>query len=149
MRSALHLKSLVLALALLTTVTVAGCSDDEAPTTPVTRNVQEVTWTTSLATDGSTSRSFKTTRNGTVSVTLQSLAGSATLRAGLGVGIPLADGSGCVLSRSVETTAGATAQLELSVDAGSYCVQVYDLGELTQPVGFTLLLVYPIEETTN
>ena len=64
------------------------------------------------------------------------------------MGIPLGDGTGCVLSRSVETVAGATAQLELGVDVGSYCVQVYDLGTLTQPTGFTLLLVYPIEATT-
>lgn len=148
MRSALHLKPLVLALALLTTVTVAGCSDDETPTTPATRNVEQVTWSTNLATGGATSRSFKTTRNGTVSITLQSVGGSTTQAVGLGVGIPLGDGTGCVLSRSVETTSGSTAQLELSVDAGSYCVQVYDLGTLTQPVGFTLLLVYPIQETT-
>ncbi len=148
MKSVLHLKSLVLALALLTTVTVAGCSDEDTPTTPTPRTVEQVTWSTNLATGGATSRSFRTTRNGTVSITLQSLAGSTTLRAGLGVGIPLGDGTGCVLSRSVETTAGATAQLELSVDAGSYCVQVYDPGTLTQPVGFTLLLVYPIQATT-
>jgi hypothetical protein len=149
MKSALHLKSFVLGLALLTTVTVAGCSDEETPTTPVTRNVETVSWTTNLATSGATSRSFKTTRNGTVSITLQSVGGSTTLRVGLGVGIPLGDGTGCVLSRSVETVAGATAQLELSVDAGSYCVQVYDPGTLTQPIGFTLLLVYPITETTT
>jgi outer membrane lipoprotein SlyB len=150
MKSALHLKSLVLALALLTTVTVAGCSDEETPTTPATRNVEQVTWSTSLASGGATSRSFKTTRNGTVSITLQSVGGSTTgLRVGLGVGIPLGDGTGCVLSRSTEAVAGATAQLELSVDAGNYCVQVYDLGTLTQPVGFTLLLVYPIKETTT
>lgn len=148
MRSAFHAKSLALVLVLLTAVTAAGCDEDAPPTTPSTKTTQEVTWSTNLANGGSTSRSFKTTRNGTVSITLQSLAGSTTLRAGVGVGIPLGDGTGCVLSRSVETTAGATAQLELSVDAGSYCVQIYDPGTLTQPVGFTILLVYPIQETT-
>ena len=148
MRSAFHAKSLALVLVLLTAVTAAGCDEDAPPTTPSTSTTESVTWSTNLANGGSTSRSFKTTRNGTVSITLQSLAGSTTLRAGLGVGIPLGDGTGCVLSRSVETTAGATAQLELSVDAGSYCVQVYDPGTLTQPVGFTILLIYPIQETT-
>jgi hypothetical protein len=103
-----------------------------------------VTWQTNLATEGATSRSFTTTRSGTVSITLQQFGSSTTMRAGLGVGIPLADGSGCVLSRSVETVAGTTAQLELDVDAGDYCVQVYDLGELTSPTAFTVVLVYPI-----
>jgi hypothetical protein len=148
MRLVTRSQSLALVLVLLSAFTGAACSDEETPTTPTTRTTESVTWSTNLANGGATSRSFKTTRNGTVSVTLQSFAGSTTLRAGIGVGIPLGDGTGCVLSRSVEATAGATAQLELAVDAGSYCVQVYDPGTLTQPVGFTILLVYPIEETT-
>lgn len=148
MRSVLHSKSLALVLVLLTAVTAAGCDEDTPPTTPTPDTTKSVTWSTNLSNGGATSRSFKTTRNGTVSITLQSLAGSTTLRAGLGVGIPLGDGTGCVLSRSVEATAGATAQLELTVDAGDYCVQIYDPGTLTQPVGFTILLVYPIAATT-
>lgn len=149
MRSALHTKSLALVLALFPVLLVAGCGSDETPTTSTPRTTASVTWSTTLANGGASSRSFKTTRNGTVSVTLQSLGGTtASLRVGLGLGIPLGDGSGCVLSRSVEATASATAQLELAVDAGSYCVQVYDPGTLTQPVGFTILLVYPITETT-
>lgn len=146
MRAVLHLKSFVLVALLLSAVAAAGCGDDDPPpTTPAPPTTQSVTWSTSLATGGASSRSFRSTRNGTVSVTLQALAGSTTIRAGLGVGIPLGDGSGCVLSRSVETTAGATAQIELDVDAGNYCMQVYDLGELTQPASFTVLLVYPIQ----
>lgn len=144
----MHSKSLALVLVLLSAFSVAACGEDETPTTSTPRTTESVRWSTNLANGGATSRSFKTTRNGTVSITLQSLAGSTTLRAGLGVGIPLGDGTGCVLSRSVEATAGATAQLELAVDAGNYCVQVYDPGTLTQPVGFTILLVYPIKETT-
>jgi hypothetical protein len=146
MRAVLHLKSVALAALLLSTVATAGCGkDDPPPTTPAPPTTQSVTWSTTLAPGGASSRSFRTTRSGTVSVALQSLAGSATMRAGLGVGIPLGDGSGCVLSRSVETTAGATAQIELDIDAGNYCMHVYDLGELTQPVSFTVQLVYPIQ----
>lgn len=140
-------KSLVLVGVLLTSMSAAGCDDDETPTVTTPPTTASVTWSTALATGGASSRSFKTTRRGTVSITLQTIGGSTTLRAGLGVGIPLGDGTGCVLSRSVETTAGSTAQLELTVDAGEYCVQVYDPGTLTQPVSFTVLLVYPIQST--
>lgn len=148
MNKTLRASSFALAVLLVSAFTLAACGDDETttPTEPAP-TTQSVTWSTSLALSGQTSRSFRTTRTGSVSITLQSLAGSTTMRAGLGVGIPLADGSGCVLSRSVETTAGATAQLELSIDPGDYCVQVYDLGELTQPVSFTVLLVYPIQSS--
>jgi hypothetical protein len=149
MRSVLHLKSLALVVALLSAVTVAGCGDDDPPpTTPVPDTTASITWATSLATDGASSRSFTTTRTGTVSITLQSLSAPAESKVGVGVGIPLGDGSGCVLSRSVEASAGSTAQLELDVDAGSYCVQVYDRGDLTQPTSFTILLVYPIVATS-
>jgi hypothetical protein len=148
MTAVLRLKSFALVAVLLSAVVAAGCDEETPPTTPAPDTTASVTWSTALATGGASSRSFKTTRTGTVSITLQSLAASTTLRAGVGVGIPLGDGSGCVLSRSVETVAGNTAQLELSVDPGNYCVQVYDLGELTQPASFTVLLVYPIEGTT-
>jgi hypothetical protein len=149
MRLATRSSSLALVLVLLSAFSAVACGDDAPPpTTPVPDTTASVTWSTTIANGGATSRSFRTTRNGTVSINLQSFGGSTTLKAGLGVGIPLGDGTGCVLSRSVEATAGATAQLELAVDAGSYCVQVYDPGTLTQPVGFTILLVYPIEPTT-
>ncbi|MGE3345654.1 MAG: hypothetical protein AB7L71_19705 [Vicinamibacterales bacterium] len=143
-----RLSRLALVGLLCSSLVVSACDDDntDPPTTP-SPTTESVTWSTNLARGGATSRSFKTTRTGTVSVTLQALGASTTMRAGLGVGIPLGDGSGCVLSRSVETTPGSTAQLELSIDSGDYCVQVYDLGELSQPVSFTVLLVYPIATT--
>ena len=158
MRAVFRFKSQLLVALLVGAVCSAGCSDDEtAPTTP-SPTTSSVTWQTNLATAGASSRSFTTTRSGTVSITLQRLGTSTEMRAGLGVGIPLADGSGCVLSRSVETVPGSTAQrsrsprpkpgstaqLELDVDAGDYCVQVYDLGELTSAAAFTVVLVYPI-----
>jgi hypothetical protein len=148
MRVLFRFKPVLLCGVLTVALAGAGCDDDDnTPTTPPAATTASVTWTTALATDGASSRSFRTTRTGTVSVTLQTLGGSTTLRAGLGVGIPLADGSGCVLSRSVETVAGTTAQLELDVDPGDYCVQVYDLGDLTAPTPFTVILAYPIEAT--
>ncbi|MCC7186855.1 MAG: hypothetical protein IT185_11475 [Acidobacteria bacterium] len=145
MFSMFRLKSFAIAAVLATSLVAAGCDDDETPTTPTTpANTASVTWSTNLAQNGQTSRSFTTTRSGTVSLNLQAFAASTTLKAGLGIGIPLADGSGCVLSRSVETAAGSTAQLELTVDAGSYCVQVYDPGSVTGVASFTVFLVYPI-----
>ncbi len=143
MRAAFPVQTALVAVLLAAAFAGAGCDDAETPTTPTRPNTTTVNWSSSLALGGSTTRSFATTRTGTVSVTLQSVGASTTLRVGLGVGIPLADGSGCVLSRSVETTAGATAQLELTVDAGSYCLQVYDPGTLTSPVAFSITLVYP------
>jgi hypothetical protein len=143
MRSASFLKLALAAVVLASSLTLAAC-DKDTPTTPAdTPTTTTVTFASNLALQGASTRSFAVTRSGTVSLTLTSVGGSTTLRVGLGVGIPLGDGSGCVLSRSVEAVAGATAQLELSVDAGNYCVQIYDPGTLTAVVPFSITLVYP------
>ena len=138
------LRTILAALVLASSLTLTGCGDDDPPTTPEpTPTTTTVTFASNLAMGGSSTRSFDVTRAGTVSVTLVSVANSNTLKVGLGVGIPLADGTGCVLSRSVETLPGTTAQLELNVDTGKYCLQIYDPGTLTSVVSFSINLVYP------
>lgn len=143
MRAASVLKTVLAAVALASSLTLAGC-DEDTPTTPTdTPTTTTVSFASNLAQGGASTRSFAVTRSGTVSATLLSVGGSTTLKVGLGIGIPLGDGSGCVLSRSVETVAGTTAQLELSVDTGTYCLQIYDPGTLTAVVPFSITLVYP------
>ncbi len=131
------------ALVLASSLTVAGC-DKDTPVTPTpTPTTTTVVFSSNLAIGGASTRSFEVKRAGTVSATLVAVGNSTTLKAGLGVGIPLGDGSGCVLSRSVETLPGTTAQLELNVDIGKYCVQLYDPGTLTGVAAFTINLVFP------
>lgn len=143
MRSAFVLRIVPAAVVLASSLALAAC-DEKTPTTPTeTPTTTTITFASNLAVGGASTRSFAVTRTGVVSVTLTNAGNSTTLRVGLGVGIPLGDGSGCVLSRSVETVAGTTAQLELTVDTGTYCVQIYDPGTLTAVVPFSISLVYP------
>ena len=143
MKPAFARRTSIAALALASALILAGC-DDDPPTTPTpTPTTTTVTFASNLAMGGSSTRSFDVSRAGVVSVTMTMVGNSNTLRAGLGLGIPLADGSGCVLSRSVETVAGTTAQLELAVDIGKYCLQIYDPGTLTSVVPFSITLIYP------
>ena len=143
MTPAFALRTGLAALVLASSMTLAGC-DDDPPTTPTPDpTTTTVTFSSNLAMGGSSTRSFDVSRAGVVSATLTAAGNTNTLKVGVGIGIPLADGSGCVLSRSVETVPGATAQLELNVDSGKYCLQIYDPGTLTNVVGFTLHLIYP------
>lgn len=143
MKRALALRTMLAAVVLASSLTLAGCEDDP-PTTPTPEpTTTTVVFASNLAVGGSSSRSFDVTRAGVVSVTLVSVGGSNTLKVGLGLGIPLADGTGCVLSRSVEAVAGNTAQLELAVDTGKYCLQIYDPGTLTGIIAFSINLIYP------
>jgi hypothetical protein len=143
MKRALPLRTLLAALVMASSLTLAGCNED-APTTPTPDpTTTTVVFSSNLAVGGSSTRSFDVTRNGVVSVTLIAVGNSTTLKVGLGLGIPFSDGTGCVLSRSVETVPGNTAQLELAVDTGKYCLQIYDPGTLTGVVSFSINLIYP------
>lgn len=143
MKRALALRTLLAALVMASSLTLAGC-DEDPPTTPTPDpTTTTVVFSSNLAVGGSSTRSFDVTRNGVVSVTLIAVGNSSTLKVGLGLGIPFSDGTGCVLSRSVETVAGNTAQLELAVDTGKYCLQIYDPGTLTGVASFSINLIYP------
>jgi hypothetical protein len=68
-------------------------------------------------------------------------ASAATL--GLGVGLPRVTGGGCRLGVTVNASAASNPQISTPADAGQYCVQVYDLGTLQDPVGFALKIDHP------
>lgn len=133
-----------LAIVLLAAILAAACGDD-TPTTPSpTTPASPVTWTLSsrLTPQGSVSRTFAASTAGTISVTLAS-AGPAGTRVGLGIGVPLGGVSNCRLGQSITTTAGASPQISVSADAGTYCIAVFDIGTLTDTISFDLTIVTP------
>jgi hypothetical protein len=101
------------------------------------------TFTSSLGVLGTASRSFTVSQGGTVSVRLESINPLPGAVVGLGIGIPRPDGSGCSLGRSLNTAAGSTAQITGGIDTGSYCVKIYDVGNLTTLVNFSISVVHP------
>ena len=119
----------------------AACGDETntatAPST-TTKPAAE-SWSSTLAPGGASSHSFTVTAAGTINVTMES-AGSTV---GLGVGLPRVTGGGCRLGVSVNTGGGSAPQITTQADAGQYCVQVFDLGTLTDPVAFTLKIDHP------
>jgi hypothetical protein len=119
---------------------VAGCGGS-TPTTPSTSSTSPTTetWSGSVAPGGQSSRSFTVSAAGTINVTL-TVAG-ATL--GVGVGLPRVSGGGCRLGVSVSASAGTAPQISAAAEAGQYCVQVFDVGTLTDPVGFALTIDHP------
>ena len=124
-------------------VLVAACGGNETtapdptPTSPVTVTYQQL-----MTAQGWTTRSFTAAEAGVVAVTLH----SSELPMGIGVGVTSTGGSGCQTSVSVVTTAGDSPQLSTSVDAGDYCLIVFDVsaaGSRTTQVPVTVVLVHP------
>ncbi len=125
-------------------VLASSCSDGGTPTTssPVTTSPTTVTYTQLFGPQGTASRSFVASQAGVVSVTLQ----TAPVPMGIGIGAQPASGTGCRPATSVVTPAGDSPQLATAVDAGSYCVLVFDVsdpGSRTSQLPVTIVLVHP------
>ena len=69
--------------------------------------------------------------------------GGGTQTAGLGVGVR-AIASPCSLAQSVITLPSSSPQIVTTADAGTYCVQVWDTGNLTADTTFTITIEHPV-----
>ena len=127
-------------VAVIGTAIVAASCGGSTPTTPTTTSTtMSENWSSVVAPGGTSSRSFTANASGTITVTLTGA--GATL--GLGVGLPRVTGGGCRLAVTVNASPGSSPQISTAADAGQYCVQVYDLGTLTDPVSFALKIEHP------
>lgn len=123
-------------------VLVAACGGNEITAPDPTTSPVTITYQQLMTAQGWTSRSFAVAEAGVVSVTLQ----SSELPMGIGIGVSTAAGSGCQASVSVVTSAGDSPQLSTAVDAGDYCLVVFDVspaGSRTTQIPITVVLVHP------
>jgi hypothetical protein len=115
-------------------ITIAPSSNSSATATTET-------FASNLAVRGTASQSFSVAKAGTVTITLAGVA--ATVELGLGLGIPRSDGAGCLLYTSLNTAAGAAPQITSPAEAGTYCVKIYDVGNLTRSTSFSVTVAHP------
>ena len=128
-------------------LTSGACSTTyfETPTsataTTTTTTADLWTFASQVARGGFAARGFTLANSGTIHVTLTSLSPSVPI--GLGIGIPDSGGGSCSLTRSVETVEGTDPQVSVAVDAGAYCVKVFDMGHIEESAAFTLIIGHP------
>ena len=130
------LSVVVLGAALLT----AACSDPVAPATPtpVVPVTAEV-FSDTLLVLGANTHSFTVSEIGGLRVSLTSLQPGAAV--GLGVGT-FGAGS-CTVIDHISAVAGASIQMSGTVTVpGTYCVEVYDLGNLVESVSYTVNVLH-------
>ena len=139
----------VIPVALALVLTTAAC-DNSGPntstsnsTTSPSATLRTETFTGTVAVGSSDFQSFTAAQAGEVDVTLIAAGPPSTIFMGLGVGTP--SGSTCALftGASVNTQAGAMAQLAGTVNAGLYCVEVYDVGNQIAPITYTVTVAHP------
>ena len=79
-----------------------------------------------------------TLSGGQVNVNLTAAGPPSTIYMGVGVGTYSAPTCTLLTNGSVVTQAGTTAQLSGTLNAGSYCVMVYDAGNQSAPVSYSV-----------
>jgi hypothetical protein len=147
------MRSLLIGVLALSVV-AAACGDEGDPgivqpdVNPAT--VTE-TFTGTLSVQNVSSHSFIISRSGRITITLTAVTppptseGPSSPEVGIGIGIP--SGLTCVLNLGNGTTATVTAastpQISGIVIAGTFCVAVYDVGNLTETVDYTLAVAHP------
>jgi hypothetical protein len=131
--------SLVAALAL----SAMACKDAASATSPTATSPVTETFSGQFVPGGSAARAFTAASSGTVSLTLTQIGPPADVVVGFGVGIPQANGSGCYLTQTMQAGASTVPQITATVDAGTYCLRLYDTGAMVSPVAFSVTIVRP------
>jgi len=90
---------------------------------------------------GSSRSTFTVAQQGTVTVTLSAVSPSVAM--GLGIGTPNG-ATACAMTSSTTTAlAGPTPQLTVTQAPGNYCVNVYDVGNVTASVTYSVVVAHP------
>jgi hypothetical protein len=130
-----------------------ACGKDETPTSPTTTTTPTQPaaaasvperFTGTLPVNSSRFYAFEVGAFGTVTATLDSIGGSGvptTVWVGLGVGVP--EGTDCSTTTSLSTQSGAGPHVSTTLAAGTYCVRVYDIGNLAAPAPFAITIAHP------
>jgi hypothetical protein len=122
---------------------IAGpaCNDKSSttPTTPTTSAT--ILFGGRVAVGGNTWRSVAVEGSGTLTVWLSAL--SPDTEAVVGLGLGTFDGGVCTITTQLETASGLDPQISATVAPRTYCVKIWDIGNLTKPTDFTITIVTP------
>lgn len=118
----------------------AGCGSSNTPA--ATTAVEQ--FSSRLQEKGSAWRSVTVPTAGDVTIQLVSVTQTDAV---MNLGIGTISGTQCIIAASVDTvgnSASVAPQLTRSVAAGTYCVSIRDIGNLTQIVDFTIRIERPL-----
>jgi len=129
-------------LACAVAVVIAACGSD-TPTTPTTVDPIPTTesFSSTVQRNGATTRSFSTSAQGVITVRLTSLTVDA-ISMGLGLGLSDAATGKCLATYTVTTSLYTGRAISVTADAGTYCIIVYDVGELGNQTNFTVSVTH-------
>jgi hypothetical protein len=135
MRKEFRKECVIVALLFTAACDQAGTMTDL--TRPTTPPAKVVSFSGTLQPQGRDTYTFAVTEAGYVEATLVGLGATPTTSVGLGIGT-LSAASTCAVIQSVTTVAGPAAQIVGTGLAGTLCVTIFDVGNLTAPTLYTV-----------
>ena len=129
-------------MAVLTLASIACDSGENTPTTPTTPGptITE-TFAGTVTQNGAATFTFNTSVSGIVTATLKTIAPVTTAQVGLALGTW--NGVTCKVELANDRiTAGLAVTGQVNA-AGSLCVRIYDVGQLTETSTFEVVVVHP------
>jgi hypothetical protein len=131
-----------LAVALTVALAAAGCSDPAVPAapTPVAPTITD-TFTGTLLQLETNSHPFAVQQVGGIKVTISSVQPSAAVQ--IGIGTPSSASGTCLVLSSLTVVASEGAQISgTATVSGNFCVAVADVGNLVEPVNYTITVLH-------
>jgi hypothetical protein len=121
---------------------LASCGGSDAtPTTPTTPVTVTDVFTGTLAATASMSFPFAITTQGTITATLTTFSPQTTITMGFGLGQPVS-GVCTLISGAYSEAAKMGYVLSGTITAGSYCVVLYDIGNMQGNNDFVITIVH-------
>jgi len=133
----------LLSIGVAVVLTAAACkgTDSSAPTTPAPTTTTN-TFTGTVAVGGRAMHNFTVAQPGQVSVTLTAASPPSSVILGLGIGIPSDSTCALLPGASAMASAGSSAQLTGVLTPATFCVTVYDVGNQTATVSYTVTVAH-------
>jgi hypothetical protein len=136
------MKSALVVVLCAAALAASACSDPALPPTPtpVAPTVLD-TFTGTLLQFGTNSHPFAVQAIGGIKISVTSIDPSAAL--GVGIGTPSTASGSCLVLTQVTTVASAGVQISGNATiAGNFCVAVSDVGNLVEPVNYTITVLH-------
>jgi len=128
------------AMTLAAVLSIVGCGEEPTlPTEPSTTTTD--TFTGTLAPQGTSSHEFSAQRAGFMTLTVVSLDPLPEITIGVGLGAP--SESGCTLQLKNDAARAGSILSASITTPGSYCVAIYDVGNVTEDVSYSIQLIHP------
>jgi hypothetical protein len=140
------MRSVFVLAVVLATFAMSACGDEDAPETPTgptTPATVTSTFTGTITRNGAATHFFNASTTGTVTATLTSLSPNPEIVVGFALGTSSSGGTVCNVVLVRDNAVQSTVIFGNVNASGELCVRIYDVGNVTDPIDYSISVVHP------